>query len=572
MLNKIVNKLNVVVLAAGFFVSIVVDAAPILWSADSSGRLGTVDVATGNVNVIGDMGVTMTDIAFDPDGDLWGITFTSLYKIDKTTAASTLIGNLGTSALSLVFNSSGILYTANSSLYTIDTTTGTASLVGNGGDSYLSSGDLAFVGGELFLSSSGGDNLVKINTGDGSGSLIGDIGFSSVFGLASPNGTDLFGLEGTNIISIDSATGMGTFILDYSGNGLGQSFGSAFVTEAMVPVPPVGTECTLDADGNASVDALTDGLLFIRYLFGIRDESLIVGAVASNCVNCSAVVLESILEQCGTAGTSDIDGNGEVDALTDGLLIIRYLIGIRGDALIAGSVANNCSRCAASEIETYLQGLIPLPPTPTPIKILPLGDSITDSIDGNPSYRRSLWKQLNSAEHNVDFVGRPGYRHTTVTEDLLDYDLDHEGHSGWEANQIEDNISSWLNEFTADIVLLHVGTNDLDRGGRGEAVNDTINETLAEIDGIISKLRAHNSSTVILLAKIIPMRNYDTAVFNSKIDAFVSARTTTASPIVVVDQYTGFDANADTYDNYHPNAAGESKMADKWFKALQPFL
>ncbi len=234
---KIVNKLTVAVLVASFLVPIVVSAAPVLWSGDSSGRLGTVDVATGNVNVIGNMNAIMTDIAFDPNGNLWGITFGKLYKIDKTTAASTFIGNLGTSANSLVFDSSGVLYTANSSLYTVNTSTGVANLVGNGGNSYSSSGDLAFVGGELFLSSSGGDNLVKINTANGSGSLIGNIGFLSVFGLASPNGTDLFGLAGANVLSIDPTTGNGTFILDYSGQGLGQAFGSAFATEAVVPIP-----------------------------------------------------------------------------------------------------------------------------------------------------------------------------------------------------------------------------------------------------------------------------------------------------------------------------------------------
>jgi hypothetical protein len=235
---KIVNKLNVAVLAASFLVPIVVSASPVLWSGDSSGRLGTVDVATGNVNVIGSMGATMTDIAFDPNGNLWGITFGSLYKIDKTTAASTLIGNLGTSANSLVFDSSGVLYTANSSLYTVNTSTGAASLVGDLGGPFSSSGDLAFVGGELFLSASvGRDSLVKINTSDGSGSLIGNIGFPSVFGLASPNGTDLFGLAGNNILSIDPTTGNGASILDYSGQGLGPAFGSAFVTEAVVPIP-----------------------------------------------------------------------------------------------------------------------------------------------------------------------------------------------------------------------------------------------------------------------------------------------------------------------------------------------
>ena len=67
--------------------------------------------------------------------------------------------------------------------------------------------------------------------------MIGNIGFSSVFGLASPNGTDLFGLAGTNVLLIDSTIGSGTPILDYSGQGLGPAFGSAFVSEAVVPIP-----------------------------------------------------------------------------------------------------------------------------------------------------------------------------------------------------------------------------------------------------------------------------------------------------------------------------------------------
>ncbi|MEE9412513.1 MAG: FG-GAP repeat protein, partial [Methylococcales bacterium] len=119
-------------------------------------------------------------------------------------------------------------------------------------------------------------------------------------------------------------------------------------------------ECTLNADGNTSTDALTDGMLFIRYLFGARGDSLTADAVATDCVNCTAAEIEPILEQCATTNTSDIDGNGEVDALTDGLLIFRYLSGIRGDALTEGSVANDCSRCNAPEIEVYLQELAPL--------------------------------------------------------------------------------------------------------------------------------------------------------------------------------------------------------------------
>ena len=53
------------------------------------------------------------------------------------------------------------------------------------------------------------------------------------------------------------------------------------------------------------------------------------------------------------------DGNGEVDALTDGLLILRYLFGLEGDALINGVVADNATRKTASDIEAHLESLEP---------------------------------------------------------------------------------------------------------------------------------------------------------------------------------------------------------------------
>jgi len=54
-------------------------------------------------------------------------------------------------------------------------------------------------------------------------------------------------------------------------------------------------------------------------------------------------------------GVLDIDANGEFDALTDGLLIIRHAFGFTGDALIAGAVdTGNCQRCSAAEIEARL--------------------------------------------------------------------------------------------------------------------------------------------------------------------------------------------------------------------------
>jgi hypothetical protein len=54
----------------------------------------------------------------------------------------------------------------------------------------------------------------------------------------------------------------------------------------------------------------------------------------------------------------DIDGNGVLDPLTDGLLFLRYLFGFRGATLISGAVGPNCTRCTAPQIEAFMDSLI----------------------------------------------------------------------------------------------------------------------------------------------------------------------------------------------------------------------
>lgn len=55
----------------------------------------------------------------------------------------------------------------------------------------------------------------------------------------------------------------------------------------------------------------------------------------------------------------DIDGNDKVDPLSDGLLMLRYLFGLTGDALIGGVVETDATRTSAEEIEAYLSTLMP---------------------------------------------------------------------------------------------------------------------------------------------------------------------------------------------------------------------
>ena len=55
----------------------------------------------------------------------------------------------------------------------------------------------------------------------------------------------------------------------------------------------------------------------------------------------------------------DIDGNGTFDALTDGLIIMRYAFGIRGEQLIEGLLIDGSLRASATEIEAYFNLIMP---------------------------------------------------------------------------------------------------------------------------------------------------------------------------------------------------------------------
>ena len=109
---------------------------------------------------------------------------------------------------------------------------------------------------------------------------------------------------------------------------------------------------TIDIDGNEEFDALTDGLLLLRYMFELSGEPLIHGVVADNAVYSSSSEIEQRISDLGDR--VDIDDDGRLDALTDGLLILRYLFELSGDPLISGVVSDGANRTQSADIEAYL--------------------------------------------------------------------------------------------------------------------------------------------------------------------------------------------------------------------------
>jgi lysophospholipase L1-like esterase len=211
-----------------------------------------------------------------------------------------------------------------------------------------------------------------------------------------------------------------------------------------------------------------------------------------------------------------------------------------------------------------MPAMVQKPPPERVIRIMPLGDSITQGAAGRDSYRRPLWRQLTAAGLCVDFVG--SLRSNHLGPPLHgDFDQDHEGHWGWRADQVLARIDRWAERQRPHVVLIHLGTNDI---GHRQAVGETVSELAA----IIAVLRRHNPEVTVLLARIIPVAFPEArariATFNAAVAELALETTTPCSPVVAVDHFTGFDAAADTYDGVHPNAAGERKMAERWAEAL----
>ncbi|MEU0457501.1 GDSL-type esterase/lipase family protein [Streptomyces sp. NPDC006129] len=206
-------------------------------------------------------------------------------------------------------------------------------------------------------------------------------------------------------------------------------------------------------------------------------------------------------------------------------------------------------------------------PAADPVRIMPLGDSIT----GSPGcWRAVLWNRLvDSGYKDLDFVGTLPPQGCGQA-----HDGDNEGHGGELVTNVADRdlLPGRLAATRPDIVVMHFGTNDV----WSSIAPDRI---LAAYTKLVAQMRASNPDMRILVAQLIPMNPSTCAAcaqrvtdFNARIPAWARATSTDRSPVTVVDQWTGFSTATDTYDGVHPNASGDAKIAARWFPALAAVL
>jgi enterochelin esterase-like enzyme len=194
--------------------------------------------------------------------------------------------------------------------------------------------------------------------------------------------------------------------------------------------------------------------------------------------------------------------------------------------------------------------------TPTTIKIMPLGDSITDGMTVAGGYRIKLWSLIKNNGYAADFVGSMSNGPAELG------DKNHEGHSGWRIDQIDTNINSWMDSYKPKIVLLHIGTNDV-------AQNYNTANAPSRLSGLIDKICAKlPNGGKLYVATIIPLSFGSVNSFNLQIPGIVQTKADQGKPVYLVEMYSAL-TTADLADGVHPNLTGYNKMADVWFSAIR---
>ncbi|KAF2708753.1 carbohydrate esterase family 3 protein [Pleomassaria siparia CBS 279.74] len=200
--------------------------------------------------------------------------------------------------------------------------------------------------------------------------------------------------------------------------------------------------------------------------------------------------------------------------------------------------------------------------TTTRLRYMPFGDSITEII----CWRSKLWDKLQATEWaTVDFVGSG--KIDNICNDV-EYDRDNEGHSGFLATDIakKKQLDGWLEANPADVISMHLGTNDIVQQNKPTA------DIIDAFTTLVASMRTSNPRMKIVVAQIIPIffdsPNAQIQVLNKAIVPWAQGLNTTASPIWVVDQYTNLSVTSDLRDGIHPNDSGDVKMANVWYPAL----
>lgn len=204
--------------------------------------------------------------------------------------------------------------------------------------------------------------------------------------------------------------------------------------------------------------------------------------------------------------------------------------------------------------------------TTTKWKIMPLGDSITKghaSAGSSPEggYRDDLAALLNAEGIAYDFVGSQATG--------SGFDRNHEGHSGKTADYIDANVVGWLQAKKPQVVLLHIGTNDI---SQDESPASTANE----ISSILDKIRNYDPQIRTVVCSTIPRkdsRNPQNDELVERIEEVYFEKRAAGHRVFYAGQNEIYLNNSSyktayLYDSVHPNNEGYHVLAEIYLNHL----
>ncbi|MDY6804490.1 MAG: SGNH/GDSL hydrolase family protein [Cyanobacteriota bacterium] len=244
------------------------------------------------------------------------------------------------------------------------------------------------------------------------------------------------------------------------------------------------------------------------------------------------------------------------------ILALSALISLSCSSIKLDSESDKISDKPLENVTASKQSEVTVMPEKAPTKIMPLGDSITDGYDFPGGYRINLWKQLSDRGYKINFVG------SLINGPNYLPDRDHEGHSGWRIDQINEYINIWLKRTQPDIILLTIGTNDIAQNYRVKTAPERLNNLIDEIFQEVP-----NADILVASIPPIEMEELDRRVneYNRAIAALVERRQKEGDRLIFVDINSALNFD-DLEDSVHPNSRGHSKMATVWEEALIPLF
>ncbi|MCO6010005.1 GDSL-type esterase/lipase family protein [Actinoallomurus purpureus] len=194
------------------------------------------------------------------------------------------------------------------------------------------------------------------------------------------------------------------------------------------------------------------------------------------------------------------------------------------------------------------------------VRVMPLGDSITAGVNVKGGYRSDLWQLMSTGGQSVEFVGSLSAGPVQLPERR------HEGHPGWEIGQLDAHVDAWLRSYRPDVVLLHIGTNDVLRNRDVEHAADRLAVLIDHITGALPNAQVYVATIAPLARAGLDAR---AERYNTELADVVRTRALQRRRVYLVDMHAALTRRDLAADGIHPTNGGYSKMAACWYAALR---